>query len=101
MATFSIVIPTLNAQGHIEKLIRRLVHLTKAVAAEIIIIDSDSRDNTKKIVMELIKEFPNVRFYKIRKKNERNTYKAPSIPNITPALISPNHMLFLRFHPYS
>jgi rhamnosyltransferase len=69
MTTFSIVIPTLNAQGHIEKLIGKLIHLTKAVAAEIIVIDSDSRDNTKKIVLGLIKEFPNIRFYKIGKKN--------------------------------
>ena len=69
MTTFSIVIPTLNAEGRIEKLLRRLILLTKGFAAEIIVIDSGSRDNTKKIISRLTQEFPNIRFHKIGQEN--------------------------------
>lgn len=69
MTTFSVVLPTLNAESYIEKLLRRLISLLKGFSAEIIVIDSESQDNTQKIVVGLIKEFPNIRFYGIRKKN--------------------------------
>lgn len=68
MTTLSIVIPTLNAEAYIEKLILRLNLITRGIKAEIIIIDSSSKDATKQLVEKLMGKYP-LRFYLIKGKN--------------------------------
>ncbi len=57
-----IVLPTYNEGGNIESLIKRIIVVTKELKlwkVEILIVDSNSTDNTAQIIKKLQKEYPN------------------------------------------
>lgn len=56
----SIVIPTFNEGKNIRKLVSQIDEALKGISYEIVFVD-DSRDDTPKIIMEVSKDFPNVR----------------------------------------
>ena len=50
---FSVVIPTYNSVGTIEKTLESLMHISKDIDLEVIVIDDASTDNT----FELVKKY--------------------------------------------
>ena len=62
MKKFSILIPTFNEMNNIETLIRKICIILKEVVFEIILVDDNSQDGTKKILK------------KIKAKNKRLNY---------------------------
>ena len=68
MVEISIVIPTLNEEKHIRKLLKTLRRQTYK-DFEIIIIDGDSKDDTKKIIKKFAKLHPRVKLIIEKKKS--------------------------------
>src|SRR3989344_2991968 len=66
---FSILIPTYNGEKTIGKLLNHFTNLPKEYITEVIIIDSESADNTVKIIDKYRLKLPNFRLIKIKKKN--------------------------------
>lgn len=64
----SIIIPALNEEKNISKLTHKLIKNLKKIRFEIIYVDDNSEDNSKKILLTLSKRF---KFFKpvLRKKN--------------------------------
>ncbi|MGA7937614.1 MAG: glycosyltransferase [Kovacikia sp.] len=61
---FSLVIPTYNESGNIEKLIQRLDTILDQILPnnyELIVVDDDSRDRTWEVVSELLPNYPHLR----------------------------------------
>ena len=90
MTTLSIVIPTLNAEAFIHKLILRLNSLAKGIKFEIIIIDSDSNDSTKQKIDRLMGRYP-IRFYKIK----RNDFNHGTTRNFAVSLSKGKYICFV------
>lgn len=65
---FSIIIPTLNEEKNLPILLSSLVNQTDK-DFEVIISDSNSIDNTKKIVKEYVNKLPNLKFVQRKSKN--------------------------------
>src|ERR1700761_4410051 len=58
--TILTVIPCLNEEKHIEKIVRQLATVNAKLPMRIIIADGGSRDRTREIAQELTRDYPNV-----------------------------------------
>ncbi|MBI3366577.1 glycosyltransferase family 2 protein [Candidatus Roizmanbacteria bacterium] len=65
---YSIIIPTYNGEKTITTLLEKVIFLIKNYTYEIIIIDSESKDSTVKIINSYIKKYSTIRLIKIKKK---------------------------------
>lgn len=59
MKDISVIVPAYNAENYIEKCLNSLVNQTKQ-EIEIIVVDDGSTDNTKKILDDYAKRYPNI-----------------------------------------
>lgn len=66
---FSIIILTFNEEKTIGKLLKKLDAMSKNFNREIIVIDSESTDETLKIAKKLSKKIKNMKVYEIKKKD--------------------------------
>ena len=57
----SLVLPTYNESGNIERLIHQLLGLRSSLDLEILVIDDDSADGTAELVRQIAHQFPQVR----------------------------------------
>jgi glycosyltransferase involved in cell wall biosynthesis len=64
---FSIVIPTLNEEVYLPKLLQDLTHQTQK-SFEVIVVDGKSEDNTKEIALSFAKKLP-LRFFSTPTRN--------------------------------
>ncbi len=62
---FSIIVPTLNEEDFLPKLLKNLKK-QKEKNFEVIIVDGFSKDNTEKVCLSYIKEIP-INFYKVKR----------------------------------
>lgn len=60
MIMLSVVIPTFNESKNIRNLVAQIDVALKGVDYEIVFVD-DSKDNTPDVIMEVAKEYPQVR----------------------------------------
>jgi succinoglycan biosynthesis protein ExoA len=61
-ADILVVIPVLNEQAHIETCVRSLLGSDERLSgAEVVVVDGGSTDDTRRIVADLLEEFPNLR----------------------------------------
>ena len=72
---FSILVPTYNEIDNIKKLIKKISDVLKKNIFEIIVIDDNSQDGTKKVLYQIKKK--NIKFrYIIRKNINRDLSKS-------------------------
>lgn len=74
----SVIIPTYNEEGRIKRAIDSIRNQTYS-NLEIIVVDDQSTDNTKKIVEEIIKEDNRVKYHLIPKASKRTNWRGYDI----------------------
>ena len=65
MSDSIIIIPTYNEKDNIERIVRKIMSLTKSF--DVLVVDDNSPDGTAEIVKSLMQEFPNRIFIEERK----------------------------------
>ena len=88
---FSVIILAYNEEKTIGSLLNRVLNLTKKYPSEIIIIDSESTDQTPVIVNLLKKEHSNIKYYK----KERRRFNFGKIRNWGVRLAKGRYICFL------
>ena len=71
MQGYSLIIPVFNEAKNLTNLVKEISKSLKKFKYEVIIVDDDSYDNSKKILFEIKKLKKNFRFY-IRKNNKKD-----------------------------
>ncbi len=71
MRGYSVIIPVLNEAKNLYNLVKEISKSLKKFKYEVIIVDDDSYDNSKKILLEIKKLKKNFHFY-IRKNNKKD-----------------------------
>ncbi len=66
-----IIIPTYNESENVKKLIPQIFNITKSIEnweVHIVVVDSNSPDNTQSVILNLIKKYPKLHLIKTEKK---------------------------------
>ena len=70
---YSVILPTLNEEGHIVKLIEKIRSIFSEIKEEfeIILVDDNSTDGTVNLVENIVKDYENIKFF-LRKGLKKN-----------------------------